>query len=450
MLVKQGDSVTLHTNLTEIQKNDVIVWRFGLQKSLIAKINGTTSEVSIYDDDLDGRFRDRLQVNNQTGDLTITNITTQHTGLYEMIFNSAKESSYRFNVTAMLVKQGASVTLHTHLTEIQKNDVIEWSFGPQGSLIARINGATSEVSINADVLDGRFRDRLQVNDQTGDLIITDTKTKDSGLYQMSINSTKECLYNVTVYVSVMEGDSLTLHTDIKLQRDDQMLWRFGTENSLIAKISGVAKDISIYDDVLDGRFKDRLQVNTKTGDLIITNITTNHTGLYQMIFSGKQKISYGFSVTVYAHLPIPVISKDCTKNSVSSNCSLLCSVLNVRDVSLSWYKGNSLLSNISVSDLNIRLSLPLEVEYQDTNTYSCVLKNTITKQTQHLNITQLCQACSNCVFCCQVSEAVIRLVVSALVGVAAVAILVYDIRSSRVEQKNDHRHHPTVSDETFL
>ncbi|XP_073717895.1 SLAM family member 5-like [Misgurnus anguillicaudatus] len=244
----------------------------------------------------------------------------------------------------------------------------------------------------------------------------------------------------------MEGDSVTLHTDItELQRDDLILWKFGLQKSLIARINGVAKNISVYD-VLDGRFRDRLQVNNQTGDLTITNITTNHSGVYEMIISGKQKISYSVNVTVYAHLPVPVISKDCTKNSVSSNCSLLCSVLNVRDVSLSWYKGNSLLSSISVSDLNIRLSL--EVDYQDKNTYSCVVSNPISNQTQHLNITQLCQ--TYCVFCCHVSEAVIRLVVSALVGVAAVAILVYDIRSSRVEQKNYHRHHQTVSDETFL
>ncbi|XP_073718484.1 uncharacterized protein [Misgurnus anguillicaudatus] len=202
--VIEGHSVTLHTHI-KLQTDDLIVWKFGPEKSPIARINVVAKDMSVYDV-LDVRFRDRLQMNDQTGDLTITNITTNHTGLYHMIFSGKQIiSSHRFNVTvydelkAMLVKQGASVTLHTHLTEIQKNDVIEWSFGPQGSLIARINGATSEVSINDDVLDGRFRDRLQVNDQTGDLTITDTKTKDSGLYQMSINTTKECLYNVTVY-----------------------------------------------------------------------------------------------------------------------------------------------------------------------------------------------------------------------------------------------------------
>ncbi|KAF4097269.1 natural killer cell receptor 2B4-like isoform X1 [Onychostoma macrolepis] len=240
-------------------------------------------------------------------------------------------------------------------------------------------------------------------------------------------------------VSVLEGDSVALDSGFtEMMDDDLILWRFGAENTLIAQISVMADSITVYDDVLDERFRDRLKLDNQTGSLIITNTRTEHTGLYKLL---TNSVSKSFSLTVYARLPVPVISSNssqCSSSSSSSSssyCSLLCSVVNVGHVTLSWYKGNSLLSSISVSDLSISLSLPLEVEYQDKNTYSCVLNNPISNQTRHLDISQLCHTCSEVhVSCCATAEAVIRLVVTALMGVAAAAaavLLVNDIRSTR-------------------
>uniref|UniRef100_A0A672M8V5 Ig-like domain-containing protein n=1 Tax=Sinocyclocheilus grahami TaxID=75366 RepID=A0A672M8V5_SINGR len=244
------------------------------------------------------------------------------------------------------------------------------------------------------------------------------------------------------------GDSVTLNSGrTEIMSGDEIQWLIETENSPDGKLIVNADSMTVYDAVLDGRFRDRLKLDKQTGSLTITNTTTEHAGEYGLIINDMFK---SFNVTIYARLPVPVISRDCSSSSSSSSsyCSLLCSVVNVSHVTLSWYKGNSLLSSISVSDLSISLSLPLEVEYQDKNSYSCVLNNPISNQTQHLDISQLCHTCAgtaadiNSVHCCGSTEAVIRLVLSALVGVATVILLVYDIRSRRADKDQAHIHTP--------
>ncbi|XDV23679.1 hypothetical protein PO909_028155 [Leuciscus waleckii] len=195
----------------------------------------------------------------------------------------------------------------------------------------------------------------------------------------------------------MEGDSVTLNTNVtEIRKYDDILWKFGAEKSQIAKMNKKKQNFSTFDDVPDGRFRDRLKLDDQTGSLTITNTTTEHTGVYQLDLSGAKKSSKTFNVSVYARLPVPVIisnSSNCSSSSL--NCSLVCSsVLNVCDATLSWYKGISVLSSISVCDLSISLSLPLEVEYQDKNTYSCVLNNPISNQTTHLDINTLCHTCA--------------------------------------------------------
>ncbi|XP_042568198.1 uncharacterized protein LOC109046833 [Cyprinus carpio] len=155
-------------------------------------------------------------------------------------------------------------------------------------------------------------------------------------------------------VSVMEGDSVTLNTDdTDLQKNNQILWRFG-HNILIAQINRKNNKSRFYDDIADGRFRDRLQLDHQTGSLTITNTKTTDSGLYKVTSTSAQKLFNTFSLTVYAHLPVPVISNDSSQNPSSSsssqqNCSLVCSVVNVGHVTLSWYKGHSLLSIVLIS-----------------------------------------------------------------------------------------------------
>ncbi|XP_077081568.1 uncharacterized protein LOC143735308 [Siphateles boraxobius] len=79
-------------------------------------------------------------------------------------------------------------------------------------------------------------------------------------------------------VSVMEGDSVSLNTNITKKHHDKMLWYFN--DTRIALINGHPNTSCLYDGE-DGRFRDRLEVDYETGSLTITNIRSEHAGRYE-------------------------------------------------------------------------------------------------------------------------------------------------------------------------
>ncbi len=74
------------------------MWTFGQPQTRIAQIIKEDVIFSTFDGP-DGRFRDRLKLDNQTGSLTITNTRTTDSGLYQIYIKGMKLITYRFNVT---------------------------------------------------------------------------------------------------------------------------------------------------------------------------------------------------------------------------------------------------------------------------------------------------------------------------------------------------------------
>ncbi len=83
--------------------------------------------------------------------------------------------------------------------DIQIDDQIMWRFG-YNILIAQINRKNNKSRFYSDNADRRFRDRLKL-DQTGSLIITNTRNTDSGLYKVTSSRTETPLntFSLTVY-----------------------------------------------------------------------------------------------------------------------------------------------------------------------------------------------------------------------------------------------------------
>ncbi|XP_050956404.1 uncharacterized protein LOC127157212 isoform X2 [Labeo rohita] len=248
MSLMEGNPVTLQTDVPQLYGDELIVWRFGDEGKLIAKVDIEAKSSPLYYDE---RFRDRLQLDHQTGSLTITNTRTTDSGLYAVEISSNKQTLYKkYTVTisaapvpglsagavagivvavllvaaaatagviyyrrkfskqlnqlekTIAVMEGEPVTLKPN-KEIQIGDKIYWQF--RGDLVAKKEGETTDGEIT-DGHDGIFRDRLELENETGSLTITNTRTAHTGLYTLEIRRGKIILretFIVFVKVSVL-------------------------------------------------------------------------------------------------------------------------------------------------------------------------------------------------------------------------------------------------------
>uniref|UniRef100_A0A8C1KNC3 Immunoglobulin domain-containing protein n=1 Tax=Cyprinus carpio TaxID=7962 RepID=A0A8C1KNC3_CYPCA len=296
--VMEGDDVTLNSG-TELNKDKQIKWLFGgisILKAPIAEISGETGEIFTYEGKADGRFRNRLKLDPLTGSLTIKNTSPEHFGFYERQIKECRGVEHTLFMVSIInvikitnnfkMEEGKNVTLEID-SEKQKDDQILWMFGAEETLIAQIKGENRETH---DVADERFRDRLKL-EESGSLTISNITTEHTGAYKAQIISPE--------YVPVKKGDDVTLHTDSKIQKSDQIRWMFGDKN-LIAEIKEGTGEMATFDDVLEGRFRGRLKLDQQTGSLTITNFRTEHTGLYKMKINRSAGKSKNKSFDVFA------------------------------------------------------------------------------------------------------------------------------------------------------
>ncbi|XP_051977496.1 uncharacterized protein LOC127639485 [Xyrauchen texanus] len=524
--VREGDSVTLHTTLTELLINYIIRWIFGPSHTVIAEIKKNIDVFSKYDCKNE-RFTDRLMLDDKTGDLTIINMTKNDTGMYylevttlsqcyQLSFNvtvydrlpipvitndssqcpSSSESSSKCVLGCSVVNVTQIVTLSWYKGNSLQSSKSSSDLNRTVSLCLMVNFrdksnyscvinnsfANQTTYLNIDELCPYQSAQNIVGEALGGILGVlvilagiymchkhqkRTNAEGSQVAARASFTSVGAVKNIIETVTVMQGEPVFLQSGVTaLQEDNHVIWWFDGQD--IAEILDNTVKFNHGD---DERFNNRLQLDKQTGSLSIENIRVTNAGRYTLQIIRPENetplifVQRIFCVHVYAPLPIPTItstSSRCTSvlnNSASPKCSLLCSVVNMTQVTLSWYKrnslfsstnvsvlsrsffdewtclslssfravnnpithqsnrlhitdlcqlcpvvnvtpatlswykGNRLLSSISVSDLNSSLSLPLEVEYQDNNIYSCVINNPISSQTKRLNITEVCQPC---------------------------------------------------------
>ncbi|XP_058616236.1 uncharacterized protein LOC131530130 [Onychostoma macrolepis] len=149
-------------------------------------------------------------------------------------------------------------------------------------------------------------------------------------------------------VSVMEGDSVTLHTDVKTNQQEKIKWFFS--DTRIAQISDYLSKTCTDVQCNKGteRFRDRLKLDHQTGSLTITNTRTTDSGVYKLQMISSRSISEKiFRITVH-DVPGAEMNKTQTKSVKEGESVTLDSgvMKNPKDL-MTWYFNDTLIAKIN-------------------------------------------------------------------------------------------------------
>uniref|UniRef100_A0A3P9AUB2 Si:dkey-102c8.3 n=1 Tax=Maylandia zebra TaxID=106582 RepID=A0A3P9AUB2_9CICH len=183
-------------------------------------------------------------------------------------------------------------------------------------------------------------------------------------------------------VKAKERADVTLQTG-ESPSNAKIIWTFGAENPNM-RLATIKKRVVKSD--YDARFKDRLQLDSQTGALTITQLSVQDSGIYKWQAISDTILWKQFNLTVYCSLGTPSITV--RSSFINKSCSAVtveCSVHNSQDLVLSWYRQEGRLTNVSSPDLSSNLYLTLEIESHDSSSYSCVAENPVEKKVTKLS-----------------------------------------------------------------
>ncbi|ROL50588.1 hypothetical protein DPX16_1131 [Anabarilius grahami] len=276
------------------------------------------------------RFRDRLKLDHQIGSLTIMNTRNTDSGLYQLQLKIINSS---------ISEKTFSVTVHVE-------DRIHHA-GMDGLLRNCATGCRVDEAFTMDDL--------------VDSISADTSGLRCGRVIVSSMSGVD-----TERVSVIERDSVTLHTEVLTKHQDRIRWYFN--DIRIAQInrdqSKICTDIQCNKGT--ERFRDRLKLDHQTGSLTITNIIDTVVGVYQLqISSGSSDSEKTFIIALYGVSAAE--REEMKRKSVKEgeSVTLESSVIRKLNDSVTWYFNEILIAEITGDQSKICTDVQCEERFRD-------------------------------------------------------------------------------------
>ncbi|KAI1887930.1 hypothetical protein AGOR_G00195560 [Albula goreensis] len=197
------------------------------------------------------------------------------------------------------------------------------------------------------------------------------------------------VYLSLLWVSGVYGSSAEPEKVLKCSVGGKIIFQAAVKNKgVLTRVQDKKQIAKVKNKTFTG--SGRVQWDSSTGFFSITGLKVEDSGAYRVQDTDGQSKEY--QLTVYNPVSTPQV---CSRNKMKPTCSVLCSVENGREVTLSWQREGETLNSTSSPDLNTPLSLPLEIE-ENSAPYSCVAVNPVSEERTNLNTSEICRVgCSD-------------------------------------------------------
>ncbi|XP_056304010.1 uncharacterized protein LOC130216146 [Danio aesculapii] len=163
-----------------------------------------------------------------------------------------------------------------------------------------------------------------------------------------------------VSVSLVEEDSVSLHSGVKKQQRKDTEWYFNNLRiaQLNADLSFNCTDVHCNEGT--ERFRDRLKLDNQTGSLTIMNIRNTHSGEYKLLIKGNREIT--FNVTVYGD---PAVQHNRLKKNQAESVTLNPGIRRDLIAVLKCLVNDILIAEISVNQSQICADVQCKERFTD-------------------------------------------------------------------------------------
>ncbi|XP_067261353.1 carcinoembryonic antigen-related cell adhesion molecule 5-like [Chanodichthys erythropterus] len=244
------------------------------------------------------RFKDITTVDEKTGQINITNLKIEHSGVYTIDINS-KDQQQRFTLTVMervpkpVIEIESSDNPDVMYLRCEYNEKIIWK-----------NSAGETLKSSPITPKGQSITVIKYGNPENFYTCT--------LKNAVSEETSDPVYETDLFKYAMKavGDQVSFRPDKFIPFVTSIIWKHtNTDGTVVKAIEWDEGEILIPNQ----RFKDITTVDEKTGQINITNLKVEHSGVYTIDINSKDQ-EQRFTLTVMERVPKPVIKIEPSNN----------------------------------------------------------------------------------------------------------------------------------------